>query len=154
VKAFIGTFVNKIDAKGRISVPASFRTVIQAKGLNGVALYPSPVEECIEGCGMDRIETLVEAMRDEPLPSIDQDSVAHLVIGSARESPFDSGGRIVLPDDFIRRAKLDGQGAFVGKGRTFQIWRPEALKAAQDELAKRVLEARRRQMTAAADGPR
>ena len=41
LKAFIGTFVNKIDAKGRISVPASFRTSLQSKGLNGVALFPS-----------------------------------------------------------------------------------------------------------------
>ena len=45
VKAFIGTFVNKIDAKGRISVPASFRTVVQARGLTGVALYPSLTDD-------------------------------------------------------------------------------------------------------------
>ena len=38
MKAFIGTFINKIDAKGRISVPAPFRTVVQAKNLTGVAV--------------------------------------------------------------------------------------------------------------------
>jgi MraZ protein len=148
MKAFIGTFVNKIDAKGRISVPASFRTVVQAKGLNGVALYPSPVGTCIEGCGMDRIEALVEAMEDQPLPSLDNDSIAHLIIGIARETPFDAGGRIVLPEDFIARAELGDHGAFVGKGKTFQIWKPETLKAMQDDLTQRVMSARRDQLAA------
>jgi len=154
VKAFIGTFVNKIDAKGRISVPASFRTALAAKGLNGVALYPSPLSDCIEGCGMDRIESLVETMKDDPLPSLDDDAVAHLIVGSARETPFDAGGRIVLPEDFIAKAKLTDKGAFVGKGRTFQIWEPAALAKTQDALMKRVLAGRQAQLAAGKDEAR
>src|SRR5262245_46905807 len=76
VKAFIGTFVNKIDAKGRISVPASFRAVVQARGLSGVALYPSLIgEKCIEGCGLDHIEKLADDQPDNPLPPVDQDAI-------------------------------------------------------------------------------
>lgn len=142
LKAFIGTFINKIDAKGRISVPAPFRTSLQARSLNGVVLYPSLTDDCIEGSGIDRIESLVENMPDDPIPNIENDSVAHLIIGSARETPFDAGGRIVLPEDFIAKAKLNDKGAFVGKGRTFQIWEPNALAKAQDTLMKRVLAGR------------
>ncbi len=154
LKAFIGTFVNKIDAKGRISVPASFRTSLQSKGLNGVALFPSLSGECIEGCGIDRIESLVESMRDDPLPSVDDDAIAHLIVGSARETPFDAGGRIVLPEDFIAKAKLTDKGAFVGKGRTFQIWEPGALAKTQDALMKRVLAGRQAQLAAGKDEAR
>ncbi len=154
LKAFIGTFVNKIDAKGRISVPAPFRTSLQARKLNGVALFPALTGECIEGCGIDRIESLVESMRDDPMPTIDDDAIAHLIVGSARETPFDAGGRIVLPEDFIAKAKLTDKGAFVGKGRTFQIWEPSALAKTQDTLMKRVLAGRQAQLNAGKDGAR
>ena len=56
MKSFIGTFENKIDSKGRISVPATFRAVINAKSLNSVICYSSLTGPCIEGCGLDRIE--------------------------------------------------------------------------------------------------
>lgn len=154
LKAFIGTFINKIDAKGRISVPAPFRTSLQSKGLTGVALFPALTGECIEGCGIDRIEALVESMRDDPLPSIDDDAIAHLIVGSARETPFDAGGRIVLPEDFIAKANLTDKGAFVGKGRTFQIWEPGTLAKMQDTLMQRVLAGRQAQLTSGKDEAR
>ncbi len=146
MKAFIGTFINKIDAKGRISVPASFRAVVQARGLAGVALYPSLTDQCIEGCGMDRIESLSDAQPDNPLPNVEQDAIAHLIIGTAREALFDGGGRIVLPEDFMAKAGLTDKGAFVGKGRTFQIWEPSALANAQSAMLNRLLTARRREI--------
>jgi MraZ protein len=150
VKTFIGTFVNKIDAKGRISVPAPFRMVIQAKGLAGIALYPSLTDDpCIEGCGLDRIETLAESLPDDALPGARQDAIAHLIIGTARETPFDGGGRIVLPEDFMAKARLTDKGAFVGKGRSFQIWEPAALAEAQAAMTRRLAAARRAEL----DGP-
>jgi len=154
LKAFIGTFVNKIDAKGRISVPAPFRTSLQARGLTGVALYPSPSGDSIEGCGLDRIQNLVDAMPDKPLPNLDEDAIAHLIIGGARETPFDGTGRIVLPEDFIAKANLTDKGAFVGKGHTFQIWEPAALAKTQDALMKRVLAGRQAELGGGKDGAR
>lgn len=134
MKAFIGTYINKIDAKGRISVPAPFRAALQAKNLNGVAVYPALTGPCIEGCGLDRIEALVETMPNEPILSVDEDTIAHLIFASARELPFDGGGRIVIPAEFLGDAGLTEQGAFVGKGRTFQIWNPTALRSVQSEM--------------------
>jgi len=154
LKAFIGTFVNKIDAKGRISVPAPFRTSLQARGLNGVALYPSLTDPCIEGCGIDRIEELVAKLEDTPLPRVQDEAIAHLIVGGARETPFDAGGRIVLPEDFIAKAKLTDKGAFVGVGHKFQIWEPAALAKAQDALMKRVLAERQADRTAGKDEAR
>ncbi|TAL01707.1 MAG: division/cell wall cluster transcriptional repressor MraZ [Rhodospirillaceae bacterium] len=146
MKTFIGTFVNKIDAKGRISVPAPFRMVVQAKGLAGIALYPSLTDPCIEGCGLDRIETLAESLPDDALPGVKQDAIAHLIIGTARETPFDGGGRIVLPEDFMAKAGLTDKGAFVGKGRSFQIWEPAALADAQAAMMRRLAAARRAEL--------
>ncbi|MGY8963412.1 MAG: division/cell wall cluster transcriptional repressor MraZ [Rhodospirillales bacterium] len=139
MKSFIGTFVNKIDAKGRISVPAPFRAVLQTKSLSGVTCYPALTGPCIEGCGLDRIEAMVEKLPDEPIPSVDEDAIAHLIFASARDLPFDGGGRIVLPTDFLKKASLSDHGAFVGKGRTFQIWNPSALEIAQAEMFERAM---------------
>ena len=142
MKSFIGTFVNKIDAKGRISVPASFRAVLQAKSLSSVTCYPALTGPCIEGCGLDRIEAMVETLPDDPIPGVEEDAIAHLIFASARDLPFDGGGRIVLPADFLKKADLTDQGAFVGKGRTFQIWNPAALEAAHAEMLSRTVEGR------------
>ncbi len=139
MKSFIGTFVNKIDAKGRISVPAPFRAVLQAKNLSGVACYPALTGPCIEGCGLDRIEAMVETLPDQPIPGLDEDAIAHLIFASARELPFDGGGRIVLPAEFLKKAALSDHGAFVGKGRTFQIWNPSDLEQAQAEMFERAM---------------
>lgn len=148
MKSFIGTFVNKIDAKGRISVPAPFRAVLQAKNLSGVTCYPALTGPCIEGCGLDRIEAMVETLPDDPIPGVDEDAIAHLIFASARDLPFDGGGRIVLPADFLKKAGLSEQGAFVGKGRTFQIWEPEALGAAQADMFERAMSERKAQVQA------
>lgn len=146
MKSFIGTFVNKIDAKGRISVPAPFRAVLQAKNLSGVTCYPALTGPCIEGCGLDRIEAMVETLPDDPIPGVDEDAIAHLIFASARDLQFDGGGRIVLPTDFLTKSDLSDQGAFVGKGRTFQIWNPSALETAQAEMFERAMAARQAQL--------
>ncbi|MCB2106823.1 MAG: hypothetical protein KDE14_03930 [Rhodobacteraceae bacterium] len=138
MKAFIGTFVNKIDAKGRVSVPAPFRAVVQAKGMNAVALYPSPTEACAEGCGMDRIDTLVDAMPDDFSPIARNNDMAEIILASARETPFDADGRVVLPEDFIAHAGLSERAAFVGKGRVFQIWDPDKLAESHAALKQRI----------------
>ena len=51
--------------------------------------------------------------------------------------PWDAEGRIVLPEDMIAHARLAETAAFVGKGRTFQLWEPDQLKQAMEEIRKR-----------------
>ena len=152
MKHFIGSFVNKIDAKGRVSVPASFRTLMQSKGQNAVALYPSVTAECLEGCGLDRIEAMVDSLEDTPVPSVEDDSIAYTIFGMARETAFDATGRIVLPADFMAHANLTDRAAFVGKGRTFQIWEPDALDKVQTELVSAMRNAREKARAGEGDG--
>jgi len=142
MSAFIGTFINKIDTKGRISVPAGFRSILQTKSLSSVTCYPSLTGPCIEGCGLDRIEAMVERLPDQLVPGIEEDQIAHLIFSSARDLPFDTGGRIVLPSDFIKRAEIIDYGAFVGKGRTFQIWNPSALAKIQSDMFEKAMSER------------
>ena len=140
MKAFFGTFVNKVDAKGRVSVPAPFRAVIQGRGLNSVALHPSLIEPCLEGAGFDRFENLESEIPDSFAP-VKRNEIAELVMGELRELLLDSEGRIVLPDEFIAKANLKDQATFIGQGKFFQIWEPVAIAAAIEAKRQRVIAA-------------
>ena len=142
MKAFFGTFVNKVDAKGRVSVPAPFRAVIQGRGLTSVALHPSLFESCLEGAGFDRFENLESQIADSFGPST-RDEVAELIMAELRELPLDGEGRIVLPDEFIAKANLTDQATFIGQGRRFQMWEPGALAAVMKAKFQRVTAALR-----------
>ena len=55
---FLSTYENKLDKKGRVSVPASFRSYLSNLGYNGVICYPSFNNTSIEACSQDRIEKI------------------------------------------------------------------------------------------------
>src|SRR4051812_48707865 len=137
MKAFFGTFTNKIDAKGRLSVPAPFRAVIQGRGLTSVALHPSLFEACLEGAGYDRFENLLKGVEDA-FVAANRDDAADLIMAELRDLPLDGEGRIVLPDDFMTKARLHDQAAFVGRGWKFEIWEPAALAAAKQAKLTRI----------------
>ena len=55
---FLSSYENKIDKKGRVSVPATFRSHLNSMGYNGFISYPSFNHPALEGCSQDRIEKL------------------------------------------------------------------------------------------------
>jgi MraZ protein len=122
---FLSTYVNKIDKKGRISVPANFRNTLATQTFQGIVAYQSFINECIEACGMDRIERLSDSIDDLDPYSDERDAFATTILGGSVQLPFDGEGRIMLPELLIAEAKLSDKAVFVGKGATFEIWQPE-----------------------------
>jgi MraZ protein len=135
--AFFGTYTNKVDGKGRLSVPAPFRAVLQAQGRLTAAVHPSLFEPCLEGAGLERFQKLLSGVADGFVPAA-RDDAAELIMEDLRELPFDGEGRIVLPDEFIAKAALKDQAAFVGRGWKFEIWEPGALAAQRHEKLRRL----------------
>ena len=123
---FLSTFENRIDRKGRLSVPAPFRATLEANHAS-LFLYKSLMLPCVEGCGPDRISQIVDAI--DTMDSL-SDEVATLttMLSSAQEMRLDSEGRIMLSADFIAFAGLNETALFAGIGRSFQIWHPERFK--------------------------
>jgi MraZ protein len=125
VALFTGTHVNKLDKKGRVSVPASFRAALTGLPFAGVHAYPSragvPAIEC---CGADWMERLRERIGSFEPEDAEGLKRAMAVFSNTHDLPFDPEGRITLPPKFIQHAGLDGQIAFVGIGHIFQIWEP------------------------------
>jgi MraZ protein len=143
---FLGTHLNGLDAKGRVSVPADFRSVVRGEGLEGVYCWPSPDGGCLVGCGealMGRYKAMTEGMDlFDPM----RDALAHAVFAGVRLLGFDANGRITLPDAFVAHASLNGQASFVGLADRFEIWTPEAYEAhrqAQREILRESRESAR-----------
>jgi MraZ protein len=121
---FLSTFLNKIDKKGRVSVPAQFRNILAVQHFKGVIAYPSFLHHSIEACGIDRIEALNKAIDKLDVFSEQRDAFATIILGSSMQLAFDSEGRITLPESLIEFANISEQAYFVGKGQTFEIWNP------------------------------
>lgn len=137
---FLSTFTNKLDSKGRVSVPAPFRSVLTESKAQRLMLFPSFVSRAIEGGGPELVEAISEAMnQDYAFFSEEQAALSGQVFGNMVELAWDADGRIVLPEPLIAHAGIDGQAMFVGMGPSFQIWEPGAYEqvraAARTRLA-------------------
>jgi MraZ protein len=123
VALFVSNFTNKIDRKGRVSVPAPFRQILAAKGSDMVVLYPHPKHPAIEGSGMDWLEDYAARLAQLPEYDDDRDALQSLFSQVSQIAP-DSEGRITLPETLAGRAGLSETAIFVGAGNKFEIWEP------------------------------
>jgi MraZ protein len=122
VDLFLSTFENRIDKKGRLSVPASFRAVLERRR-DPLFLFKSLTEPCLEGCGAERIGQIVDAIDNMDSLSAEV-ATLQTMLSSAQEMKLDSEGRIMLSADFIAFAELEDMALYAGIGRSFQIWLP------------------------------
>ena len=121
---FLSTYENKLDKKGRVSVPASFRSYLTNMGYNGIVCFPSFNNQSIEAWPQDRIEKISKAI-DTLNPFEDKkDYFATSILSESINLQFDSEGRILITEKLLRHAKIKYSMLFVGQGKTFQIWEP------------------------------
>ena len=121
---FLSTYENKLDKKGRVSVPASYRSYLSNIGYNGVVCFPSFNNQCIEAWPQDRIEKISNAI-DSLNPFEDKkDYFATSILSESSNLQFDTEGRISLTPKLLKHAKIKNSMLFVGQGKTFQIWEP------------------------------
>ena len=125
---FLSSYENKLDKKGRVSVPSSFRAYLNSMGYNGFITYPSFNHAALDGCAQDRIEKLSESI-DSLGPFEDKrDYFATSILAESINLQFDSEGRILLSSKLLKHAKIKNSMLFVGQGQTFQIWEPTAFE--------------------------
>ena len=121
---FLSTYENKLDRKGRVSVPASYRSYLSNIGYNGVICYPSFNNQCIEAWPQDRIEKISTAIDSLNPFEEKKDYFATSILSESINLQFDSEGRISLIPKLLKHAKIKNSMLFVGQGKTFQIWEP------------------------------
>jgi len=121
---FLSTYENRLDKKGRVSVPASFRSYLSNLGYNGVVCYPSFNNQSIEAWPQDRIEKISNAIDSLNPFEEKRDFFATSILSESINLQFDSEGRISLTSKLLKHAKIKSSMIFVGQGKTFQIWEP------------------------------
>jgi len=121
---FLSTYENKLDKKGRVSVPASFRSYLSNLGYNGVICYPSFNNQSIEAWPQERIEKISNTIDSLNPFEEKRDFFATSILSESINLQFDGEGRISLTSKLLKHAKIKSSILFVGQGKTFQIWDP------------------------------
>ena len=122
---FLSSYENKIDKKGRVSVPASFRSHLNSLGYNSFISYPSFNHSALEACSQDRKEKLSKTIDTLNPFEEKRDFFATSVLSESENLIFDTEGRVSISNKLLSHAKIKGNVLFVGLGKTFQIWEPK-----------------------------
>jgi len=143
VELFLSTYVNKVDRKGRVSVPATFRSTLATnREPNLLVAFPSVRLPAVECTGSDRMAEMQERIETLEQFSEEYENLS-LLFADAHPLAIDGEGRVILPERLKEHAEIAGEVAFVGLGATFQLWDPA--RFAQHSAA--VRERARRQAT-------
>jgi len=134
---FLSTYENRLDKKGRVSVPASFRSYLSSMGYNSVICYPSFNNTSIDACPQSRIEKLSDSIDSLNPFEENRDVFATSVLADSVNLHFDSEGRISIPSKLLNHAKIKHIMLFVGQGKTFQIWEPKLFEKFKAQARKK-----------------
>ena len=125
---FLSSYENKLDKKGRVSVPANFRSYLSNLGYNGVICYPSFNNQSIEAWPQDRIERISNTIDSLNPFEEKRDYFATSILSESENLQFDTEGRVSLSEKLLNHAKIRNNILFVGLGKTFQIWEPKVFE--------------------------
>ncbi|MFZ4763128.1 MAG: division/cell wall cluster transcriptional repressor MraZ [Alphaproteobacteria bacterium] len=137
---FLGQHINKIDAKGRISIPAAFRNKLLAGSESAFVAFPSRRNKALECWSMERMEKLSASIDHLDVFSEAQDHWATSVFAEATEIPFDKEGRLMLPKSLAEYAEIHEQAVFVGMGPSFQLWNPQSFALHRQQAMEKIKE--------------
>jgi MraZ protein len=135
---FVANFMLRLDSKGRVSIPASFRSVLSRDGFDGLYCYPALGSPAIDAGGhalMAEIETLIG--RYAPF-SDEREKLALSLYGTSETLKIDGEGRVILSETLKQHAGISDAAAFVGLGHKFQIWEPGRFRTELAEATHKV----------------
>ncbi|MBO9411275.1 MULTISPECIES: division/cell wall cluster transcriptional repressor MraZ [unclassified Ruegeria] len=141
-RRFRGESHHKVDTKGRVSIPASFRRVLETSDPNWqpgdnpelVIVYGDHRRKYLECYTMEAIDEVDAKIDALPRGSMQRRMLQRMFHGLSHPTNVDETGRLVLPAKLRNKIDLEGEAFFIAAGDTFQIWKPETYEA--EELAK------------------
>jgi MraZ protein len=136
---FVSSITNRIDRKGRVSVPAAFRQVLARDGYEGLYCYPSIDMQAIDAGGNGLLAEIDKRLaRFEPFTE-DHDYLSTAFFGVSQHLTMDSEGRVGLTETLIAYAGIVDEVTFVGQGYKFQLWEPSRFRDHEAEARRRAL---------------
>ena len=140
---FVSHFTNRLDSKGRVSIPATFRAVLARDGFDGLYVHPSLDAQAVD-CGGHALLKEIDGLLDRLSPySEERDLFSTALLGTSEILRVDTEGRVVLTESVKAYAGITAEVTFVGQGHKFQIWEPSRFRAHLDEARNRVRDLRK-----------
>src|SRR5215213_5838383 len=129
---FQGSALNAVDAKGRVSVPAFLRQVIERRSdARTIVLAKhdafqalSAYDPAYAALKHEKLERLLEKEETSPDAQLEYEQRNLMAFAATEEVPYDPSGRIVMPPMMRRKGQIQELALFLGTGETFQIWNP------------------------------
>jgi MraZ protein len=135
---FVSHHVLRLDAKGRVSVPASFRAVLARDGFDGLYCHPALDRPALDAGGnalLAEIEALITGFSPY---SEEREQFSLALFGTSETLKIDGEGRVVLTDTHKAHAGINEAVIFVGLGHKFRIWEPGRFRAELAEATDKV----------------
>ena len=137
---FVSKFLHKIDKKGRVSLPSSFRNVLPKSKRNEIILYKSLKTPSLEGSGVERLEEISKRINNLDFFSEDYDDFSTSIFSEIITINIDKEGRFLIPEELKIYANIKNEIGFFGQGHYFQIWEPQAGLRNSELARKRLLQ--------------
>ena len=135
---FVSNFTNRVDAKNRVSIPASFRLVLGRDGFDGLYVHPALDMAALDAGGNALLKDIDQLLSTLSPYSDERDHLSTALLGVSEVLRVDPEGRVQLTDSLKAYAGISDQVTFVGLGAKFQIWEPmrfrEHLEGARGKL--------------------
>jgi MraZ protein len=135
---FVSHFTLRLDAKARVSIPASFRAVLARDGFEGLYCYPALDRPALDAGGnalLREIETLIARF---PPYSEEREQLSTSLFGTSEVLKIDGEGRVVLTESLKGHAGITDEATFAGLGHKFQIWEPGRFRAELMEATEKI----------------
>lgn len=140
---FVSNFTNRLDAKGRVSIPAPFRAVLVRDGFEGLYVHPALDAPALDAGGNALLGEIDALLSTRPAYSDERDLLSMALYGSSDTLKLDAEGRVSLTESVKAHAGITDAVTFVGLGHKFQMWEPERFRAHLEEARARVRELKR-----------
>lgn len=140
---FVSNFTNRLDAKGRVSIPASFRSVLAKDGYEGLYVHPA-LDLAALDAGGHALRTTIDDILSRFSPFSDEwESLSTALNGTSEVLKVDPEGRIMLSETLKAHAEIGDAVTFVGHGHKFQIWEPQRFQAHLEAARTRLRDVKR-----------
>jgi MraZ protein len=140
---FVSNFTHRLDAKGRVSIPASFRSVLAKDGYEGLYVHQA-LDLAALDAGGHALRHTIDAILSQFSPfSEEWELLSTALNGTSEVLKVDPEGRISLSEALKTHAGIGDSVTFVGHGHKFQIWEPQRFQAHLEAARSRLRDVKR-----------
>lgn len=125
MELFVSTFTNKIDKKGRVSLPSLFRSALPKNYKNEIILLKSLKNKGIEGLSVIRVKEIASRINNLDFFSDEHDDFTTSIFSEMLPTNLDKEGRFLLPEKLKKFAEIKSEVTFIGQGHFFQLVNPD-----------------------------